>query len=198
VRFEVESHEQKEFIEKLILSQTRGDREEPISRIVTLFRTPDPKVRSRAARLVGRYNSCRSFIDQRLLDNDQRVRANVIESLWRIDTAHASAVLKVAADDPDHRVRTNALVGLYHSGNPSARQLLIEQSQNPSVSFRAAAAWAMGEILDPAFEPILAELSKDPDLRVRKRVARALLKFRESAQAAAAKAAEPQEKAGDQ
>jgi HEAT repeat protein len=153
------SREQKELIERLILSQTRGDREEPISKVVTLFRSPDPKVRSRAARLVGRYSSCRTFVDQRLLDGDRRVRANVIESMWRIDAPHARELLKLAADDPDHRVRTNALVGLYYAGDQSVTQLLIDQSRDPDAAFRAAAAWAMGEILDPVFEPVLTEMS---------------------------------------
>jgi hypothetical protein len=174
----VKEQDQKELIEHLISSQTRGDRAQPISKIVPLFRSEDPRLRSRAARLVGRYDSYRTFVDERLRDGDGRVRANVIESLWNTHAAYVVDVFNVAVHDRHPRVRSNAMIGLYHAGDILAAQLLIDDSKNDSAPFRASAAWAMGETRDPAFKPILAEMTKDPDLKVRINVARALPKLR--------------------
>jgi hypothetical protein len=173
----VKEQDQREMIEHLISSQTRGDRAQPISKIVPLFRSEDPRLRSRAARLVGRYDSYRTFVDERLRDGDGRVRANVIESLWNTHASYVVDVFNLAVHDRHPRVRSNAMIGLYHAGDIGATQLLIEDSRNDSAPFRASAAWAMGETRDPAFRPILAGMTKDPNLKVRINVARALPKL---------------------
>jgi HEAT repeat protein len=184
--------DQKELIEHLISSQTRGDRAQPISKIVPLFRSEDPRLRSRAARLVGRYDSYRIFVDERLRDRDGRVRANVIESLWNTRAAYAVDVFNLAVHDNHPRVRSNAMIGLYHAGDISATQLLIEDSRHDSAPCRASAAWAMGETGDPAFQPILAGMTKDPNLKVRINVARALPKLRAKPENVPGEAAAPE------
>src|SRR5947209_1769434 len=86
---------------------------EPISRIVQLFRASDPRARSKLARIAGRYVDHRLFLKKRLEDKDDRVRANVVESLWGVNGDFVRVLLRGAAADPSHRVRMNALLGLY-------------------------------------------------------------------------------------
>ncbi len=63
-----------------------------------------------------------------LQDTDARVRANLIESLWNIDSRSARDIFRAAMWDTHHRVRTNALLGLYFMGESSAAYTLIEAS----------------------------------------------------------------------
>lgn len=156
-----------------------GEAQQPISKVVQLFRTVDPRIRSRAARLVGRYNSYETFLHQRLLDENDRVRANVVESLWGINTPSVVAILKTVLKDRNHRVRTNAIVGMHLLGNPDAISLLVAQSQHASASFRASAAWAMGEIKDPSFVELLAAMEQDAEPEVSANAKRALARFNE-------------------
>src|SRR5581483_10555266 len=133
-----------EQLNKLLARESKGGAPPvPIAQIVQLFRIADPALRSRAARLVGRYISYGAFLQKRLQEEDHRVRANVIESLWGIDAPEVRAALRKAALDPHHRVRTNALIGLYRLGETKdVAARLIEQSRHNLQSYRVAAAWA--------------------------------------------------------
>jgi HEAT repeat protein len=156
---------------------------EPMSRIVRLFRLSDPHSRSRAARLVGRYSSYKTFLLRRMEEKDHRVRANAVESMWGIDTAEVRSALRDSLDDSDHRVRTNALVALYRLGDPSAGRMLIEQSRHDSALFRASAAWAMGEIRNAEFLDALNSLAGDDRDEVRHNATLALSRLKQTIEA---------------
>jgi HEAT repeat protein len=141
----------------------------PITSAVQLFRTADARKRSKLARLiVGRFVGYRSFIASRLKDEDERVRANAVESLWRIDAPMVRTLLQSATSDPHPRVCMNALLGLYLVGEPGIAAQLIQKAADPSAAFRAAVAWVMGETRSAEFSGTLATLSKDRDDSVRK------------------------------
>lgn len=123
--------------------QPRSEQPIPIAKLVQLFRSSDPRIRSKVARMVGRYSQFQSFVAQRLQESDPRVRANAVESLWKVDTVAARKFLDAASSDSHHRVRINALVGLYLLGNPVSVRLLAKQAKDSSSAFRRAAAWAM-------------------------------------------------------
>lgn len=147
---------------------------EPISKIVQLFRDPDPRVRSRAALLAGRYAAHRSFVEKRLNDHDARVRANAVESLWGLKHDFACETLARALWDSSHRVRANAGVGLHIAKDPNAREVLARESKHAASAARKAAAWAMGRTGDSQFRAILDELERDPDEGVRRAAQRAI------------------------
>ena len=148
--------------------EARSDEPIPIAKLVQLFRSSDPRIRSKVARLVGKYSQYQAFVARRLQENDPRVRANAIESLWGVDTPVARRSLEAAVSDSNHRARINAIYGLYLLGNPSAVRLLIRQAKHVSPSFRVAAAWAMGQTADPRFSGIVKELMSDADESVRR------------------------------
>jgi HEAT repeat protein len=142
---------------------------QPISRIVPLFRTEDARVRSKLARLVGRYLGHKSFVDKRLEDEDARVRANAVESLLGLNPGLVRPLLHHASFDRNHRVRMNALLGLYMMGEPGVAQALIKQAASRSPVVRAAAAWAMGQTRSAEFQEMLTTLCSDEDFLVRNR-----------------------------
>ncbi len=146
--------------------------------LVQLLRHPSPKVRSKAALMVGRSLKSGAWAEQRLLESDARVRANVVEALWGLEAPGAADLFKLALKDSNNRVVGNALVGLYLLGDPAAATLLQEMATHKSAAFRATAAWAMGFLEDPQFLPVLGRLLKDREAIVRRNVLRSLARIK--------------------
>jgi hypothetical protein len=148
--------------------EARSEEPIPIAKMVQLFRSSDPRIRSKIARLVGKYSQYQAFIARRLQEDDPRVRANAIESLWGVDTPVARRALEAAVSDSNHRARINAIYGLYLLGNCTSVRLLLKQARHFSASFRVAAVWGMGQTADPRFASIVQEMATDADESVRR------------------------------
>jgi hypothetical protein len=147
-----------------------GDASRMMTSMLRLLRHPDPYMRSRAVKMVGRGSKSPKWVRQRLNDADPRMRANAIESLWSLDTAAARGLLCFAArEDPHQRVTANALLGLYYLGETSALAELARMAANAAGPVRASAAWAMGESGDVRFQNALRRMLNDEDRTVRKR-----------------------------
>lgn len=119
------------------------------------------RIRSKVALMIGRVNRNAKWVESKLADSDERVRANAVESLWDVDTAEARALLWRSTEDPHHRVAANAMLGLYRLGEPAGIKRLVEMSSLPEPMMRAAAAWAMGECRDARFLPRLRQMQAD-------------------------------------
>lgn len=149
-----------------------GSRILPI--LIQCLRQPDPRLRSKAALLIGRTNRSAQRVKEAAWEPDARVRANCVEALWGVDTEEARAALWAASSDPHNRVQGNALLGLYRLGDAAAIGPLVKMSVHAEPLFRATAAWAMGETGDPRFRPILAQMVGEPDAIARRHVFRAI------------------------
>ncbi len=151
-----------------------------ISTMTQLMSHPDPRVRSKAALLVGRSNKNHKWVKDRLSEADPRVRANAIESLWGSDTAGSRAVFWTALGDDDDRVVGNAILALYRLGDPASIQLLLQLIAHPEISFRTTGVWAMGEAGDPRFMPILARMITEQVPELRTNAFRAMAKIKKA------------------
>src|SRR5205823_1782944 len=123
--------------------------------------SPDPQVSAKATLFIGRRVQSSVWAEQQLERDDERVRANAIESIWGLKTDAARAILDRCVDDASNRVAGNALVGLYVIGEPGIPHKVRQMASDPQPRFRATAAWAMGRMGDPAFSPQLTGLLKD-------------------------------------
>jgi len=128
----------------------------------------DDRVRSRAAKLLYALRPDSNQIKAQLQDTSSRVRANVLEGLWKANLPAAIDLFKAALTDENPRVVGNALVGLYLQGDSSALPSIIELSQSPDAAMRAAMAWSLGYIKAERGIPPLQRLSMDASLNVRK------------------------------
>lgn len=117
---------------------------------------PDSAVRSKSALLIGRSSKSVAVVGRMLLDEDARVQANAVESLWTFAPAAARPLLLTAARSRNPRVAGNAAVGLYRVGDLSSLTLLFSMAREDDPARRITAAWAMGETGDPRFLPFLA------------------------------------------
>lgn len=147
--------------------------------LTALARHRDPRVRSKATLLMGRFNQNLRWVEHRLAEQDARIRANAVESVWGVDVADVARVLKTAATDSHHRVVANAAVGLHRTGDLVSIALIEAMFAHQADQFRAAAAWAMGETGDPRFLPALGEGCKDEAGPVRRNALRARIRIRE-------------------
>lgn len=138
-------------------------------RLLPLLRHPDPKLRSKAVRIIGRCCRNAQWVARQLADPDPRTRANAMEAIWGIEDQASRDLLKKAAMDKDNRMAGNALLGLYRAGDPSAIGELLRTAVEGDAAFRLSAAWAMGESGDRRFHDALQALADDKDPRVRKR-----------------------------
>ena len=137
-----------------------------IGRMLKLFKSPTARLRAKLARASGAYLGYGGFIETVLADDDPRVRANAIESLWQTHADRIRELLLRASSDSHARVRANALLGLYQCDPPSAVQALIGQASDANALRRASAAWAMGETGDVQFREVLLRLAEDSDSAV--------------------------------
>jgi HEAT repeat protein len=160
-----------------------GDPSRMMASMMRLLRHPNPYLRSKAVKVVGRGSKSPKWVRQRLSDPDPRIRANAIEALWGVDTSEAKGLLQFAATEDNHnRVKANALLGLYYLGDCSSLGALVNMAADESSVVRSSAAWAMGESGDVRFQDALRRLLNDPDPVVRKRAFSALARVKTSSQ----------------
>ncbi|MFB3828255.1 MAG: HEAT repeat domain-containing protein [Bryobacteraceae bacterium] len=141
--------------------------------IAPLLGHASPRVRSKAALLLGKANRSGQWAGRQFADNDARVRANIIEGLWGDDSAISRVILAQALADPEPRVAGNAAVGLYELGDTRSIAALARMAAGDAPE-RATAAWCMGRAGDRRFLPALNSLLRDPDPRVRQNALRAV------------------------
>lgn len=124
--------------------------------------------------LVGRRLQSQRWLERHLTSSDARVRANVTEALWSVNSALAAKTFRKCLTDENNRVRGNALIGLHLLGDRSASALVLKLTKDRRPLFRQTAAWVMGRMDDPKLIPTLEQLLEDPDDGVRQSAAHAL------------------------
>jgi hypothetical protein len=144
-----------------------------------LSRCPNARVRSKAVLLMGRIYQNPKFVDRGVLEQDPRVAANAVESLWGLTDSAAREAFVSAALDPHHRVAANGIVGLYLMAEECSIPFLFRLGASDKPLARAAAAWAMGRLEDPRFVPRLAQLREDLDPLIRQGAFRSMARIRQ-------------------
>lgn len=145
----------------------------------------DAKSKARLARVMGRGISLHARLLDFLADEDPRVRANAVESIWNAPGEMPRELFLKAAQDSHHRVAANALIGLYLHGDVSALIRLMDMASSPEPLFQAAAVWAMGRTGDERFEPVLKRIRAEgrASAALLRNVLPAMARIRQSRQA---------------
>jgi hypothetical protein len=166
-----------------ILSHTHA-RAEVVTRLAGLVYDPNPRVQSKVLLLLARVAPEGEWVSQGLSAEDPRVRANVVEALWKQKSEFARRTFLAASSDPHHRVAANAIYGLYQLGDPVAlpkiRGLLLDND----ASHRRAGLWLVERTGDPRYLAVLGRLigKVEPETRARcLRVIQAVKARKESA-----------------
>ncbi|HLJ48001.1 MAG TPA: HEAT repeat domain-containing protein [Bryobacteraceae bacterium] len=146
-----------------------------------LLHHPNPRVRSKAALLVGRNNKNHKWVEEQMVEADPRVRANAVESLWGVDTEGSRGVMWSAVSDEDNRVVGNALLGLYRLGDPGSVRAIEHLASHGQQKFRATGAWVMGETGDPRYLPTLGHMISESTQDTRSNAMLAIAKLKQAA-----------------
>jgi len=128
---------------------------------------PDKHVASKAALLVGRRLQSRAWVDRHLNSTDARVRANVVEAFWGVNSALAAHTLRKSLHDENNRVYGNAIVGLHLLRDKTLSWRIRRMAKDCRPAFRQTAAWVIGKVGEPEFTPLLEELLLDSSQAVR-------------------------------
>lgn len=154
--------------------------------LTQLLRHPSPKVRSKVSLLIGRINRNLTWVEQRLLEPDSRVRANSVEALWGLESREACEMFRRALADPDNRVAGNGAVGLYQAGETDSVPAMVGMLSHSDPRFRATAVWAMGQTEDPRFLPYLTSHEIKQNAALHKQAHRAAARIRQRVKTAEA------------
>jgi HEAT repeats len=169
---------------------SQGDRLVP--GVLKILKHPNPKVRSKAALFIGSRTQNLAWAS-RTQEYDARVRANILESLFGINSDFVHQIFRNNVADENNRVSGNAILGLYLLGDTSSIPLILDLSRHPDARFRNTCAWIMGRTGDPRFAQSFSELMNDPDELVRAQAFKGLGEIRKSLRA---KASRPELRAG--
>ncbi len=141
----------------------------------------NPRLRSKAALLVGRASQNAALAARQLASDDARVRANAVEALWGAESAHCRDIFHSAVLDPNCRVAGNAALGLYRLGDTAGVRALLNMAGHASPDFRSTAAWCMGACEDPRFLAPLERLAAGGGGKVRHNALRSIARVRHNA-----------------
>jgi HEAT repeat protein len=160
-----------------ILDQTsRGRRLLPIVGHLPTYR--DTRISAKATLFVGRRIQNPSWTKKQLVQPDQRVRANALESLWGLDSPAAVNLLEDCSDDVNNRVLGNSLLGLHLLGKAEVERRVLVLADAGKHEFRATAAWIMGKMSGEECVHRLTALVRDDHPQVRSTALRSLIEIR--------------------
>ncbi|HWF08012.1 MAG TPA: HEAT repeat domain-containing protein [Bryobacteraceae bacterium] len=157
------------------------------SRLLTLLRpflrTSDPQIVSKCVLLIGRQSRSLAWLNGVMGESDDRIRANLVESLWNRKDDEAVKILKSALADANPRVAANAVYGLYLAGNEEWAKAIEKLVGNESAPFRVSGIWMLKTSGLADAPARIRLLIRDADTGVRRAAFDALIQLRESAAA---------------
>jgi HEAT repeat protein len=121
-----------------------------------------------------------SWLKAVMSKTDDRVRANLIESLWNRKEPEIELVLRQAAKDHNPRVAANAVYGLYLLNLPDWMEGLERLIGSNSPAGRTSGIWVLKASGAPCAQAKLKLLIRDADAEVRHAAFEALIHLREN------------------
>ncbi len=146
-----------------------------------------PQIVSKCVLILGQRCSNLNWMWTVMSDDDDRVRANLVESLWNRRDEEIEPVLCEALKDRYHRVAANAVYALFLAGSDKYTEGLDQLISTDDPAFRRAAVSVARSVATKNHEAAgrIKPLIRDGDESVRRAAFRALVFLREHASEAA-------------
>jgi HEAT repeat protein len=103
----------------------------------------DPRIASKSALVLERRPRSGAWINRVLRETDDRIRANLIESLWTRKEPEVVLVLRTAVKDQNPRVAANAVFGLYLLGIDAWLEGIERLMGDDDPAFRVSGIWML-------------------------------------------------------
>jgi hypothetical protein len=147
--------------------------------LMQIYRAASPYLRARLALSIGRHHRNKDWIEDRMRDNDARVRANAVEANWTYKDDQALNLFQASLRDNHHRVVANGAVGLYFAGDIRSLRMLADLAARSEPNFRAAGLWAIGHVQDTRFLSLLERsMTDERDVTVRRSMVVAMARIK--------------------
>ncbi len=147
--------------------------------ILRLCRDRDPHIVSAAVKALGTAEPKRAApaIESALEHEDDRVRANAVEALARLDsTRHLDQIADMTSEHEPNRARANAIQALMKMRATDALHALSRMLADPRPQHRTSALWLVESMGIAEVAREVAEMSiSEPDPQVRERAERVIL-----------------------
>ncbi len=167
-----------------LLGEVLGTENSDPNRLMTLvrpfLRSSDPQIASKAVLVLGRQSKNFGWLRKVMNETDERIRANLIESLWNRNEPEIGAVYRSALDDVHPRVVANAVYGLYLMNCPDWPEFLDALIENENSGFRRSGIWVLKQIGGLESRQRLQRLIRDNNTQVRTAAFIALRHIRDS------------------
>jgi HEAT repeat protein len=154
------------------------------ARLLTLLRpflrSSDPQIASKCVLVLGRQSSSMAWLNGVMAESDDRIRANLIESLWKRTEPEVELVLRNAFKDSHPRVAANAVYGLYLLGIDVWLDGLERLVASDDAALRKSGVWVIKSSGVPDAPARLKLLIRDADADVRHAAFDALIHLRDS------------------
>lgn len=144
------------------------------------LRSKNLLIASKCVMVAGRQCGSPRLLIDAFKGTDDRMRANLLESLWRRPEPEVEELLTCGLKDKHHRVVANAVYGLYLRGSDSYREGFDRLFDDRKPDFRRAGVWVARMIGDADAIARLKSMIRDPDPQVRHAAFRALVHFRDN------------------
>lgn len=158
--------------------------------ILRNFKHLPSRVQANVARAVGKLKPERAIVEELMSGAQDRVRANLIESLLLADYPDIRPILETGVGDSNNRVRANAALGLCRLGDPRGEEALTAMLRSSDPRFQISACWAAGQARAEKLMPTLKALAMSRDDAARRAAQKALSRM-VAPKSAAASAAKP-------
>jgi HEAT repeat protein len=139
----------------------------------------DPRIASKCVLVLERQPRSITWLNRVMRETDDRVRANLIESIWTLRDPAVELVLRSAARDRYPRVAANAVYGLYLLGTDAWVEGLERLLGSDDAMFRKSGIWMLKTSGVPGAPARLKLLIRDADPGVRSAAFGALVHLRE-------------------
>jgi hypothetical protein len=159
------------------------------------LRSKDSQIASKSVLILGRQSRSLAWMTSIHAESDDRVRANLVESLWTRRESEVEQVLQGALRDPHHRVVANAVYGLYLMDSDAWLAGLDRLLRSNDPIARRSGIWVIKSAGGTVAVARLKPLIRDLDPSVRSAAFAALVALRESAERRASPVSRPDESA---
>jgi len=138
-----------EIVRTLEVIDAISDCERLVFSLMKFTKLPQPRLRSKAVKLMARGSRNSGWVARVIADPDPRARANLIDGLAE-QTGDLVALLKQGAQDSHHRVALTSLLALCRGGDQASCEEIRRLAKDGDPNFRRAAEWALGQLQEAA------------------------------------------------
>jgi hypothetical protein len=148
--------------------------------LAPFLESSDPRIAAKSTLVREGQSRSIKWLDRVFTETDDRVRANLIQSLWTRKEPEIEPFLRNAVKDRHPRVAANAVYGLYLKGSDAWIEGIARLIGSEDAAFRKSGIWVLKSAGVPDAPARIKLLIRDADAKVRRAAFDALIHLRDN------------------